>query len=82
MNDELYTVLPINGSFLDILDPGTEFLRYDCLTWEEAVELCRISFLQGYQLVIWQQADTEEEDSTEGGTGECGKKQTETSITN
>ena len=47
MNDYSYTVLPINGSFLDVLDPGTESLRYDGLSWEEAVELCRISFNQG-----------------------------------
>lgn len=74
MNDYTYTVLPINGSFLDVLDPGTESLRYDGLSWEEAVELCRISFNQGYECVIWRM-------NTEGGEGECGKEQTETVIT-
>ena len=73
MSEPLYTVIPINGNFLDAIDPSTELLRFDGLFWDEAVELCRLSFLQGFECVIWRQADTEEEDSTEGGTGECGE---------
>ena len=76
MDDFKYTVLPINGSFLDVLDRGTDSLRYDDLTWSEAVELCRLSFMQGYECVIWRMSPTE------GGIDECGKEQTEAPIAN
>ena len=65
MNDYSYTVLPINGSFLDVLDPGTESLRYDGLSWEEAVELWRISFNQGYECVIWRVVENGEARTSE-----------------
>lgn len=48
-----FTVLAVDGAFLDAADPGTDALRFDGLTWEEAVELARLSFDQGYQIVIW-----------------------------
>lgn len=53
MDDFTYTVIPIDGSFLDVLDSGTDSIRYDGLSWDEAVELCRLSFMQGYEVVIW-----------------------------
>ena len=49
-----FTVLAVDGAFLDAADPGTDALRFDGLTWEEAVELARLSFDQGYQIVVWQ----------------------------
>lgn len=48
-----FTVLAVDGTFLDAADPGTDALRFDGLTWEEAVELARLSFDQGYQIVVW-----------------------------
>lgn len=65
MDDFTYTVMPIDGSFLDVLGSGTDSLRYDGLSWDEAVELCRLSFLQGFEVVIWRI-------TTDGGTEECG----------
>lgn len=62
-NDAIYTVLPIAGNFMDVLDPTTDMLRFDGLSWTEAVELCRLSFMQGFQCVLWQQA----------GVVECGE---------
>ena len=55
---QLFTVTAINGCFLDAADPGTDSLRFDNLTWEEAVTLARLSFDQGYQIVIWQVEET------------------------
>ncbi len=74
MDDFTYTVLPINGSFLDVLDPGTESLRYDDLTWDEAVELCRLSFLQGFECVIWR--TTENGEAGESETAQTDKLST------
>ena len=48
-----FTVLAVDGAFLDAADPGTDALRFYGLTWEEAVELARLSFDQGYQIVVW-----------------------------
>lgn len=53
MNGSLYTVLAVNGDFADAIIPETDSLRYDGLSWDEAVELCRLSFMQGYECVIW-----------------------------
>lgn len=54
---QLFTVIAVNGSFLDAVDPGTDSLRFDNLTWEEAIELARLSFEQGYEIVVWRMAD-------------------------
>ncbi len=56
MNEPLYTVRAIDGDFRDfVVDMTIESLRYDGLKWEEAVELCRLSFRQGFQCVIWRE---------------------------
>ena len=55
MKEALYTVRAIDGDFCDFVDDmATESLRYDGLRWDEAAELCRLSFKQGFQCVIWQ----------------------------
>ena len=59
--NQLFTVIAIAGAFLDAADAGTDSLRFDGLTWEESVELARLSFCMGYQVVIWraeESADT------------------------
>ena len=57
MMDGLFTVIAVNGNAADILEPFTDSLRYDGHSWSESVELCRLSFMQGYQCVIWKQED-------------------------
>ena len=52
--NQLFTVIAIAGAFLDAADAGTDSLRFDGLTWDEAVTLARLSFGQGYEIVIWQ----------------------------
>ena len=53
MMDGLFTVIPVDGEAVNVGDLETESLRYDGLTWDEAVELCRLSFLQGFECIIW-----------------------------
>lgn len=65
MDDRMrFTVIPIDGGPEAINDICTPSIRYDGLTWAESVELARISFLQGYTVVIWKE-------NKEGGGGEC-----------
>ena len=67
--DGLYTVLVVDGEAADLCDIDTNVLRYDRLTWEESVELVRLSFVQGYQAVIWKQSA----ENQDGGAAECGE---------
>ncbi len=60
-----FSVIPIDGQAVDLCTPYTESLRYDGLTWSEAVELCRLSFMQGFQVVIWMVDECGEEEQTE-----------------
>ena len=53
----LFNVLVVSGSFLDVSNVETDALRYEGLSFGEAVELCRLSFSQGFQCVIWRVDD-------------------------
>lgn len=53
-----FTIIAVDGSFLDAADTGTDSLRFDGLTWTEAVELARLSFNQGFQVVLWRAEET------------------------
>ena len=67
MNDSLYSVRVINGEVVDwAFDDTTESLKYEGLTWEESVELCRLSFENGFVCVIWRQY-VEEPGGTDDG---------------
>jgi len=48
-----YRVLVFQGDIDAIIDPYSPALSFKGITWEEAVELCRLSFAQGYGAVIW-----------------------------
>ena len=48
-----YRVLVFQGDIDAITDPYSPALSFNGITWEEAVELCRLSFAQGYGAVIW-----------------------------
>lgn len=60
--DGFFTVIPVDGAAISAAEPMTQSLRYDGLTWTEAVELCRLSFAQGFECIIWKQ---------EGGVDDC-----------
>ena len=65
MNNSLFTVVAIDGQFTHALDPGVNMLFYGGLTWAEATELCRLSFNQGFDCVIWRIAEDEETGESE-----------------
>ncbi len=58
--DERFDVIALDGDIFDFVeDPTTPYLKYQHLTWEEAVELCRLSFRQGFRCILWQTGDME-----------------------
>jgi len=59
-----FTVVPVDGHAIDVGDIDVSCLRYDGLTWEEAINLCALSFNQGFEVIIWKKV--------EGGECECG----------
>ena len=61
MMDGKFTVIAVNGEVVDLAEPLTDSLRFDNLSWSESVELCRLSFMQGYQCVIWMMEDGDDE---------------------
>lgn len=63
--DHFFTVTAVNGSFLDAADLDTDSLRFDNLTWEEAVQLDSLCFDQGFELVIWRMPEADKNEQTE-----------------
>ena len=65
MKDELYSLFIIDGdpvAWAD--DPTCPYLKYQAISWEKAVELCRLSFDEGYTAIIWRLDSGEAEDAT------------------
>ena len=69
--EEKYVLTVIDGDIYDFQDPCIPFLRYRDLTWEDAVTICRLSFVQGFECVLWR-VDNGEAEAQEGGNGKCG----------
>lgn len=58
MNEGLYSFLAVDGDLAEWYDdPGVQSLRYDGLTWDEVVEMCRLSFRENYTIAIWRHAN-------------------------
>lgn len=53
MDGEKFTVVVVDGEAADLGDFSTPSVRYDGLTWDEGVQLARLSFKQGFEVVIW-----------------------------
>lgn len=64
----VYTVIVVDGAAIDAADVSTDSIKYSNLTWEDSVALARLSFLQGFEIIVWKQS---EDDQVEG-VGECG----------
>ena len=71
-DNERFELIIIDGAFQDfVYDLGQPYLRFSDLTWTNAVDLCRLSFDQGFQCIIWRpvreerEADGEAKGSTE-----------------
>lgn len=58
--NELFTVIVIDGEATDLCDIDTSSIRYDGLTWDESVQLARLSFVQGFEIVIWKMGKADE----------------------
>lgn len=48
-----FCVLVVDGQVVDLDCAETQALRFEPLSWTEAVELARLSFMQGFQCVFW-----------------------------
>lgn len=59
MNRERFSVIVVDGEAADLCNVDTQSLRYDGLTWDEGVQLARLSFGQGFEIVIWKLDDSE-----------------------
>lgn len=53
MDGEKFTVIVVDGEAADMGDFATPSIRYDGLTWEQSVELAKLSFAQGFEIVLW-----------------------------
>ena len=53
LEEMLFTVVVIDGHWTTQDQYGQDSLCYEGLSWKEASELVRLSFLQGYEAVIW-----------------------------
>lgn len=63
-----FTVIVVDGAAIDAADAYTDSLKYSDLTWEDSVALARLSFMQGFEIIVWKQS----EDDQGEGVGECG----------
>lgn len=52
MDGEKFTVV-VDGEAADLGNFDTNSIRYDNLTWDESVQLARLSFTQGFEIVLW-----------------------------
>lgn len=52
-NDDRFTVIVVDGEAADLGNFDTDSIRYDNLTWDESVQLARLSFTQGFEIVLW-----------------------------
>ena len=57
MMDGSYTVIAVDGHAVDAWVPETMSVRYDRLSWEEATQLMRLSFTQGFECILWKTPD-------------------------
>lgn len=58
MSDEMrFTVIVVDGAAIDAADACTDSIKYSDLTWEDSVELARLSFMQGFEIIVWKQDD-------------------------
>lgn len=53
MDNMKFDVLIFDSDLEHILEIDTPELQFSGLSWAESVELCRMSFAQGFKAVIW-----------------------------
>lgn len=57
MDNSRFCVVVVDGKAADLCSIDTPSLRYDGLSWEESAQLARLSFEQGFEIVIWKSDD-------------------------
>lgn len=57
LEEMTFTVVVIDGHWTTQDQYDQDSLHYEGLSWQEASELVRLSFLQGYEAVIWRMED-------------------------
>jgi hypothetical protein len=70
--NERYVVICVDGEAADLGDLSTPSLRYENLTWEDSVTLAKLSFTQGFEVILWKVDDGLHK---EGGSVTCGETQ-------
>ena len=55
----IYRVLVFEGGIAAITDPYSPALTFKDISWDEAVELCRLAFSQKFGCVLWQVQEEE-----------------------
>lgn len=72
MNEKRFSLYIIDGDWTQWIEDllGVQSLKYENVSWNEATELARLSFKEGYKLVIWQMDDGEEVGGTDNGATE------------
>lgn len=63
--DGQFTLIIVDGAAADVADIYTDSIKYSNLSWSDSVELARLSFMQGYEIIIWRQ---DGEDDGGGGS--------------
>ena len=56
---ETYRVLVFEGDIDAVIDPYSPALTFKDISWDEAVELCRLAFSQKFGCVLWQVQEEE-----------------------
>jgi len=56
---ETYRVLVFEGDIDAVIDPYSSALTFKDISWDEAVELCRLAFSQKFGCVLWQVQEEE-----------------------
>lgn len=67
--DGRFTVIVVDGHAADFSDVYTDSVRYDGLSWPDSVELARLSFTQGFEVIVWKQDDDDHSATDDGGAG-------------
>lgn len=71
MKEEQYSVTIVDGDWTQWKDDllGVQSLKYEGITWSDAVSLARLSFKEKYTVVIWRVDDAGEEEHAETQSG-------------
>lgn len=53
MDEKKYEVVPMDGHFTEFDSLDVPYLHYSDMSFDDAMTLCRLSFDQGFECVLW-----------------------------